>query len=330
MIDAVDCKDVNGRNVVYYFCEFELPGDMSKSIAVRAMLCCPGRWADPTPSPELALWRAPPASANDPIPESQPPETEPQEPSDYPSLAMMERSPGRELRITPARMERSPAVASRAVLGRMVPSPAVASRNMFDDSTTSISDSESIDSVLGPETPPTQTTTAEDDPLLPEEPAVMVHETDWFKDTSYMHHDMNGSVKKIKWEFTGRDGREWSAGDDPRGERTMLDYFMSVFPPNASRRIILLTNEKLRAKELEEIDLGDLLKFFGILILITKFKFGNRSSLWSSRAECRYIPAPRFGDTTGMPRHRFDDIWRALTFSEQPPERPHGMSSERY
>ena len=33
---------------------------------------------------------------------------------------------------------------------------------------------------------------------------------------------------------------------------------------------------------------------------------------------------------TGMTRHRYDDLWKALRWSDQPEERPEGMSSERY
>jgi len=31
-----------------------------------------------------------------------------------------------------------------------------------------------------------------------------------------------------------------------------------------------------------------------------------------------HMPAPAFGARTGMPRHRFDALWSALTFSQQP------------
>jgi Transposase IS4 len=68
----------------------------------------------------------------------------------------------------------------------------------------------------------------------------------------------------------------------------------------------------------------------GVLILITRFEFGSRASLWSTTARNRFIPAPNFGHTTGMSRERFDLLWRYMVWSEQPKERPEGMSHEEF
>ena len=46
-------------------------------------------------------------------------------------------------------------------------------------------------------------------------------------------------------------------------------------------------------------------------------------------APSKYTPAPAFGKT-GMPRKRFDDIWKCIRWSEQPSTRPDGMTSEQY
>jgi Transposase IS4 len=74
---------------------------------------------------------------------------------------------------------------------------------------------------------------------------------------------------------------------------------------------------------------GEILKFFGIMILCTKFEFRSRSSLWSTTSVSKYIPAPSFG-TTGMSRMRFDDLWRYIRWSRQPVERPPDMTSEQF
>ena len=63
-------------------------------------------------------------------------------------------------------------------------------------------------------------------------------------------------------------------------------------------------------------------KLLGILILITRFEFTSRASLWSRTTGSKFIPAPRIGETTGMPRHRFDELWSNLRWSDQPTERP--------
>jgi hypothetical protein len=116
------------------------------------------------------------------------------------------------------------------------------------------------------------------------------------------------------------------AGDDSNHSCSFLHYFMASFPTNAQRRIIHLTNRKLRTKDVDEIDVGDLLKFFGICMLITKFEFGSRSELWSRDTRCAYILVAALGESTGMGRNRFDEIWSCLTFSNQVGEQPEWMS----
>ena len=74
---------------------------------------------------------------------------------------------------------------------------------------------------------------------------------------------------------------------------------------------------------------GEIVKFFGVMLLATRFEFGSRVSLWSNVTTNKYIPAPSFGQT-GMPRKRFDDLWMCIRFSEQPPNRPSEMTSEQY
>ena len=74
---------------------------------------------------------------------------------------------------------------------------------------------------------------------------------------------------------------------------------------------------------------GEIVKFFGVMLLATRFEFGSRASLWSNVTTNKYIPAPSFGQT-GMPRKRFDDLWMCIRFSEQPPNRPSEMTSEQY
>jgi len=74
---------------------------------------------------------------------------------------------------------------------------------------------------------------------------------------------------------------------------------------------------------------GELLKWFGVLILITRFEYGDRASLWSPETDSRYIPPPMLG-RTGMTRPRFDELFQYMEWSEQPEERPEGMSRGQY
>ena len=74
---------------------------------------------------------------------------------------------------------------------------------------------------------------------------------------------------------------------------------------------------------------GEIVKFFGVMLLVTQFEFGSQASLWSNVTTNKYIPAPSFG-LTGMPQKRFDDLWMCIRFSEQPPNHPSDMTSEQY
>jgi hypothetical protein len=95
------------------------------------------------------------------------------------------------------------------------------------------------------------------------------------------------------------------------------DYFMAVFPPDQLVRMVELTNDKLATKKQPQLTTGELLKFFGVLILGTRYEFGHRADLWKTEAGNRLLQAPAFGMKTGMPRKRFDAIWSSLTFSRQ-------------
>jgi Transposase IS4 len=76
--------------------------------------------------------------------------------------------------------------------------------------------------------------------------------------------------------------------------------------------------------------MGELLKFFGVLILITRFEFSNRRDLWSPKSNNWFIPTPAIGMTTRMSKHQFDILLTNMTFSNQPETRPKGMSLEKY
>jgi hypothetical protein len=76
---------------------------------------------------------------------------------------------------------------------------------------------------------------------------------------------------------------------------------------------------------------GEMLRFFGVVILATKFEFHYRRSLcWATTAATsKYIPAPLFG-RTNLSRNRIDDLWQCIRFSDQPSFRPADMTAEQY
>jgi Transposase IS4 len=152
----------------------------------------------------------------------------------------------------------------------------------------------------------------------------------WFADVDYAMLDANGPVDPLGWQFQGRDGRWMSEDDDRDLKCSPLDYFLAAFPPTALKRILTLTNKSLRKNGGKEIELGELLRFFGVILLITKFDCGRRRELWNTVLTFKYVPSPQFGIRTGMCRNRFEEIWMNLVFSAQPEERPADMSSVTY
>ena len=74
---------------------------------------------------------------------------------------------------------------------------------------------------------------------------------------------------------------------------------------------------------------GEIVKFFGVMLLVTRFEFRSRASVWSSTSTNKYIPDPSFG-LTGMPQKWFDDLWMCIRFSDHPHNHPSEKTSEQY
>ena len=102
-----------------------------------------------------------------------------------------------------------------------------------------------------------------------------------------------------------------------------------MIPSELIKLIVRLTNLKLGNDSMRATTIGEILKFFGIWVLSTRFEFGSCASLWSNTTSSKYLPAPDFGKT-GISRNRFDHIWQHIRFSDQQDTRPEGISSERF
>jgi Transposase IS4 len=81
--------------------------------------------------------------------------------------------------------------------------------------------------------------------------------------------------------------------------------------------------------DLQEMEMGELLKFFGVLILITQFEFNSQSDLWKPVSDNKFILCLAIGTTTGMAKHQFENLLANITFSDQTETRPDGMSLEK-
>ena len=102
-----------------------------------------------------------------------------------------------------------------------------------------------------------------------------------------------------------------------------------MFPLHQLTEMVRFTNAELRSKTKRETTKSELLKLFGVMILITKHEFTSQAQLWSTVAQSKYQTAALFGKT-GMSRNRFDNLFTNLHFGHQPIERPAELSVEQY
>ena len=109
-------------------------------------------------------------------------------------------------------------------------------------------------------------------------------------------------------------------GGDHQNSYSRLEYFLMLFPPQQLQLILQLTNNELAMARKNYTMAGEIVKFFGVMLLVTRFEFGSWASLWSNVTTNKYILAPSFG-LTGMPWKRFNDLWMCIWFSEQAPNR---------
>ena len=160
---------------------------------------------------------------------------------------------------------------------------------------------------------------------------VVVHGQRWSRRS---HADLcvpiNGLVVPKAWSICHpTTGDQFSFSSDIRKAYSSLDYFLLMFPPKQLQETVRLTNIQLEDKSGLNTTPGEILKWIGVLILLTRYEFGSRRKLWSTTSSSKYIPAPAFGKT-GMSRNRFDTLWANVRWSDQPAVRPDGMLSERY
>ena len=161
-------------------------------------------------------------------------------------------------------------------------------------------------------------------------PVANCHGTQWFIDPN-TELPVNGTFVRRTWKVTDQyTGADYTPGCDPNKSIRALDFFMAVFPKKQLSLMVEETSRKLTAVGKPRLTTGELLKWFGVLILITRFEFGERDHLWRTKSSCKYIPTPNFGERTGMTRDRFNDLFRYMVWSKQPSQRPEGMSSEAY
>ena len=85
----------------------------------------------------------------------------------------------------------------------------------------------------------------------------------------------------------------------------------------------------LKKETLKETTTGEIIKCFGIIILMLKFEFCKRRDLWTNTSQFRYVSASALRKT-GMARKIFDLLWHWMVWSHQPEIRPETIKDSQY
>lgn len=160
---------------------------------------------------------------------------------------------------------------------------------------------------------------------LPQLGDACAHGLDWYKEEVW--NPIGGAAPRRFWSVRTAGGEVIREGGGIRG-LTPFDCFMTMFPSTHLQDMQKLTTEKLLKEGTSGTTVSEILRFFGVLILMTRFEFSRKQDLWRTTRHNKYLPAPCFGDT-GMSKNRFFDIMRCIRFSHQPSENV-GMSSAKY
>jgi Transposase IS4 len=282
VLKNIEKKPVNSQNQHFYKVEYTLPDGSMKLLPLWDIHCCPGKWIDTTPTPAALLYGID-------MPEK-----------DLGSVNMLE-----------------------------APSIQHSDDSTFDESQPICElfpDSEPVPAPVLEEQVPAQQAVeqAEEEQVQSDDdsddasdvkPSVATDNIPWYTEMEYCESNINGTVNPIKWSFKDEMGEDMSEDDDVGSERSVLDYFLACFPPNAMKHIMYLTNKKLEEDKQPEMGMGELLKFFGVLILRMQFEFSNCRDLWSPNSNNWFISSLAIGMTTGMSKHWFDILLANMTFA---------------
>lgn len=123
---------------------------------------------------------------------------------------------------------------------------------------------------------------------------------------------LNGMIPPRRWKVIGPIDEIISRGHGP-SQMQPMDYFMWMFPQEHLALMVSYTNDAMQSRGLRLTTRGEILKFFGVLILMTRIEFGSRRSLWSSQLSSKYLPKLQFGNI--ISRTRFKELRHDVTFS---------------
>ena len=138
-------------------------------------------------------------------------------------------------------------------------------------------------------------------------------------------------IKECQWYFYNRLGEKVYPGGNRGRKLSRLDVFKEMFPPRQLVLMVVLMNKELAEKKHKDKCESELLKFFGVMILLTQMRIRERRTAWDSGCfnNWKYMPRPPL-QKSGMPRWQYDQIWSCIRFLDQPKVRPEGISHAQH
>ena len=94
-----------------------------------------------------------------------------------------------------------------------------------------------------------------------------------------------------------------------------INYFLTMFPSTNLFAIATMKNKRLRMENSSDTTTGEVLNFFGAMILLTRMKFSYSREVRSTTSDCAFDPSMSFGQV--MPLHRFETPIRCVRFPHQ-------------
>jgi len=93
-------------------------------------------------------------------------------------------------------------------------------------------------------------------------------------------------MRKTNCQWTDNECSE-GCGNGTIKNHSELDCFMACFPKMQLLWMVDRLNDVLVQNKSPPATVGELLKWFGALLLVTRFEFGNRAQLWSDKPSCK-------------------------------------------
>lgn len=155
-------------------------------------------------------------------------------------------------------------------------------------------------------------------------PVAEAHGRKWYDPDDIDGRHVRETVER-EWLMQDAHGTQIGPMKPPPGTPlTHLDAFLIMMPPDQLDTELRLMNENLKAKKKSEATMGELLKFYGVCILVSRVRPHARRDLWNAESDSKYVAAHDFSKT-GITRHRFEDMLGAWEFSDFVKEKPADM-----